>query len=70
MIDKVHETYESDLDGKDFAYDGEKVYLLLVIFQGTSLSLLLYLRMLHLTETMGIQALMVITVQMLMTKRD
>ena len=24
VIDRVHETYRSDLDGKDFAYDGEK----------------------------------------------
>lgn len=24
LIDKVHETYGSDLAGKDFAYDGEK----------------------------------------------
>lgn len=24
MIDKVHETYSSELGGKHFAYDGEK----------------------------------------------
>ncbi|MFS7966907.1 putative argonaute, linker 1 domain, protein argonaute [Helianthus anomalus] len=24
VIDKVHETYKSELDGKEFAYDGEK----------------------------------------------
>ena len=24
MIDRVHETYKSDLGGKNFAYDGEK----------------------------------------------
>lgn len=24
ILDKVHETYESELSGKDFAYDGEK----------------------------------------------
>ena len=24
MIDRVHETYKSDLDGKDFTYDGER----------------------------------------------
>lgn len=24
VIDRVHETYHSELDGKDFAYDGEK----------------------------------------------
>ncbi|CAN8247031.1 unnamed protein product [Cochlearia groenlandica] len=24
ILDKVHETYQSDLDGKEFAYDGEK----------------------------------------------
>ena len=24
MIDQVHETYNSELSGKDFAYDGEK----------------------------------------------
>lgn len=24
ILDKVHETYHSDLDGKEFAYDGEK----------------------------------------------
>ena len=24
VIDRVHETYRSDLDGKDFKYDGEK----------------------------------------------
>ena len=24
VLDKVHETYHSDLDGKQFAYDGEK----------------------------------------------
>ena len=24
MIDRVHETYDSELFGKDFAYDGEK----------------------------------------------
>ena len=44
VIDRVHETYMSDMDGKHFAYDGEKVYLLLALFQGTNLSLLLYLR--------------------------
>ena len=62
VIDRVHETCTSDRDGKDFAYDGEKVYLLLVLFQGTSLSLLLYLRMLHLTKTTRMQALIVMTV--------
>ena len=62
MIDRVHDTYKSGLDEKDFAYDVEKVYLLLVLFQGTSLSLLLYLRMLHLTKTTGMQALIVMTV--------
>ena len=30
VIDRVQETCMSDMDGKDFAYDGEKVYLLLV----------------------------------------
>lgn len=24
VLDKVHETYKSELDGKEFAYDGEK----------------------------------------------
>lgn len=24
LLEKVHETYDSDLAGKDFAYDGEK----------------------------------------------
>ena len=24
VIDRVHETYKSDLDGNDFTYDGEK----------------------------------------------
>lgn len=24
MLDKVYETYESELGGRDFAYDGEK----------------------------------------------
>ena len=24
LLDRVHETYDSELNGKDFAYDGEK----------------------------------------------
>ena len=49
---------------------GRRVYSLLVLFQVTSLSLLLYVRMLHLIETMEVQVLMAMAAQMSMTGRD
>ena len=68
VIGGVHETYKKDLDGKNSVYEGEKS--LLVNYQTTSLSLLLYLRMLHLPETMEMQALMAKAALMNVKGRD
>ncbi|KAK1363958.1 hypothetical protein POM88_039519 [Heracleum sosnowskyi] len=35
VLDRVHDTYKAELEGKDFAYDGEKSLLLLELFQET-----------------------------------
>lgn len=66
VLDRVHETYGSELAGKEFAYDGEKVCLLLELFQGTNLNSLLFLKMSLQTVTMEMLALEALT----MTRRE
>nr|GFA98267.1 protein argonaute 4-like [Tanacetum cinerariifolium] len=57
LLDKVHETYGSELAGKEFAYDGEKSLFTLGAFQETSSSSPLFWKTPLQIETMEVQAI-------------